>query len=76
MATYMPREERERNLVWCAVRDATVIVEGACARADANTVCASRSMTMSDLPPVDSNYFDVIMRVDRLGRRTRLRRAR
>jgi hypothetical protein len=66
MATYKLSEKRERSLVRCAVCDATVITEVACASwIDANTACASRGMTQVASPFDGNDYFDVIMRVGR-----------
>ena len=77
MATYRPSQEPERRLVRCAACNATVIAEVACIGwADANTACASRSMTQVASPFESSDYFDVIMRVGRpISRGARLRRA-
>ena len=74
MSSYRHSEE----IVRCAACDARVFAEIACAgRADANTVCALCGVPIADLPLVDSNYFDVIMRVGRpMGRGARFRRAR
>ena len=44
---------------------------------NANTMCALCGIAMPDLPVVDSDYFNVVMRVGRpLGRVARLRRVR
>ena len=77
MSSYRHSEEDERRIVRCAACDARVFAEIACAgRADANTVCALCGVAIADLPLVDSNYFDVIMRVGRpMGRGARFRRA-
>ena len=78
MGTYLRSGEGERGRIRCAVCDATVMAEVACAgRADANTVCASCGTTQVASPSEDCNYFDVIMRVGRpiISRGARLRRA-
>ena len=77
MATYRPKEERDRSLARCGVCDTTVIEEVACAgRADANTACGSCGMKLVNPPFSGGGYFDVIMSVGRpIGRGARLRRA-
>ena len=78
MSTYRHSEEDERRIVRCAACDAMVFAENAgSGHTDANTVCALCGVAIADLPFVDCDYFDVIMRVGRpTGRGTRLRRAR
>ena len=66
MAIYWPNEDDKQSLDRCAVCDATVLAEVACAgRADANTVCASCGMTLVNSPFEGGDYYDVIMRVGR-----------
>ncbi len=78
MGTYQRSGEGERGRIRCAVCDATVIAEAACAgRTDANTVCVKCGMMVVEPPFEDCDYFDVIMRVGRpLGRAAWLRRTR
>ncbi len=71
-------KENEQRIARCARCDAMVFAEPAgSGRIDANTVCELCSLTIPDLPVVDSDYFNVVMRVGRpLGRVARFRRAR
>ena len=77
MAINRRSEEDERRIVRCAVCDGTVLAEVAgFGRIDANTACASCGITLVDSPFSGSDYYDVIMRIGRLGwRGARLRRA-
>ena len=66
MTSHRHSEEDERRILRCAVCEATVVAEVACAGwADANTVCASCGKTQVDSPFEGGDYFDVIMRVGR-----------
>ena len=78
MSGYRHSEKDERRILRCAACDAMVFAENAgSGHTDANTVCALCGVAIADLPFVDCDYFDVIMRVGRhMGRGTRLRRAR
>jgi hypothetical protein len=71
-------EEDEERIARCSRCDAMVFAELAgSGRIDANTVCELCGLTIPDLPVVDSDYFNVVMRVGRPpGRVTRFRRAR
>ena len=70
-------EEDERRILRCATCSAMVFTDLASTGGiDANIVCALCGMTIADLPFVDSDYFDVIMRVGRpMGRGARFRRT-
>lgn len=70
--------EDDRRFVRCARCDAIVFAEPAGGgHANANTMCDLCGMRMPDLPVVDSDYFNVVMRVGRpLGHVARFRRAR
>ena len=71
MATYIPSEERESDLVRCGVCGAIVITEVACARADGNTVCTACGLTQVASPFEGCDYFE-FMKVGRpLGRAQR-----
>ena len=76
--TYRRNEGDERRIARCARCDAIVFEEIASASLfDVNITCAFCGMMMLDLPIVDSDYFNVIMRVGRpLGVGARFRRAR
>ena len=71
-------EEDEQRIARCSRCDAMVFAELAgSGRIDANTVCELCGLTIPDLPVVDSDYFNVVMRVGRPpGRVTRFRRAK
>ena len=78
MATDRHNEDDSRSLARCAACNATVITQIDCREsANANTVCTTCGMTLVDPPFVDSDYFNVVMRVGRpKGRATRLRREK
>jgi hypothetical protein len=78
MSSYRHSKEDERRIVRCAACDAMVFAEIAgFGRVDANTVCTMCGMTMPDLPVVDGDYFNVVMRVGRPhGRVARFRRPK
>jgi hypothetical protein len=70
--------EDERRVARCARCAAIVFAEpaGSC-HTDANTICELCGITMLDLPFVDGDYFNVIMKAGRpLGHVARLRRVR
>ena len=72
---YRGNGEDDRRFARCARCDAIVFAEpaGSC-HANSNAMCALCGMTMHDLPFVDSDYFNVVMRVGRP--RARLRQAK
>ena len=75
---YRGDEEDEQRIARCARCDAMVFARptGRC-HTDAYTVCVLCGLTIPDLPVVDSDYFNVVMRVGRpLGRVAPFRRAR
>ena len=75
---YRGNGEDDRRFARCVRCDAMVFAEpaGSCHN-NANTMCALCGIAMPDLPVVDSDYFNVIMRVGRpLGVGARFRRAR
>jgi hypothetical protein len=75
---YRGSGEDDRRFARCATCDAIVFAapEGSC-HTNASTVCALCDIGMPSLPVMDSDYFDVIMRVGRpMGRMTRFRRAK
>lgn len=75
---YRGNGEDNRPFARCARCDAIVFGEtaGSC-HTNANIGCELCGIEMPDLPVVDSDYFDVIMRVGRpLGPGARFRRAR
>ena len=75
---YRGDEEDERRFARCARCDAIVVAapKGSC-HTNASTMCALCDIAMPSLPFVDSDYFNVVMRVGRpLGRVGRFRRAR
>ena len=75
---YRGDQEDGQRIARCARCDAMVLAGpmGSC-HTDAYTVCALCGLPISDLPVVDSDYFNVVMRVGRpLGRVARFRRAR
>ena len=68
----------DRRFARCSRCDAIVFAEpaGSC-HTNTNIMCELCGMTMHDLPFVDSDYFNVVMRVGRPpGRVARLRRER
>jgi hypothetical protein len=75
---YRGNGEDDRRFARCARCDAIVWAEPAGSRhTDASTVCGMCGMSMSDLAFVDSDYFNVIMRVSRAtGHVLRPRRLR
>ena len=75
---YRGNGEDERRIARCASCDAMVFAELArSCHTNATIMCELCGMTMPDLPFVDSDYFNVVMRVGRpLGRVARFRRAR
>jgi hypothetical protein len=75
---YRGDSEDDRQFARCARSDAIVFAEPAnSCHTDANTMCELCGMMMPDLPFVDSDYFNVVMRVNSpLGRVVRFRRAR
>ena len=75
---YRGNDEGERWFMRCARCDAMVIAEPAgSGHTNANIVCDLCGMKMPNLPVVDDDYFNVVMRVGRhLGRVARFRRAR
>jgi hypothetical protein len=75
---YRGSGEGDRRFARCARCDAIVFAEPAGSyHTNANIACELCGMTMPELPFVDSDYFNVVMRVGRpLGRVARLRRAR
>ena len=75
---YRGNGEDDRRFARCARCNAIVFAEPAgCCHTKANTACTLCGMTMPDLPVVDSDYFNVVMRVGRpLSRVARFRRAR
>ena len=75
---YRGNGEDDRRFALCARCDAIAWEgpAGSC-HTDANTVCALCGMNRADLPFVDSDYFNVAMRVGRPpGRVARFCRAR
>jgi len=75
---YRGNGEDDRRFARCARCDAIVFAEpaGSC-NTYAKIGCELCGIAMPELPFVDSDYFDVIMRVGRpIGREARLRRAR
>ena len=75
---YRGNGDDDRRIGRCARCDAIVFSEpaGSC-HINANIACELCGMTMPDLPFVDSDYFNVVMRVGRpLSRVARFRRAR
>ena len=77
MVTYPHHKDGGERREKCAVCAAMVLAEvGLVGRANANTVCSTRGMTVVEPPFEDRDYFDVIMRVGRpIWRGARLRRA-
>jgi hypothetical protein len=75
---YRGNGEDDRQVARCAKCDAIVFAEPAgSSHTNANIACALCGMTMPDLPFVDSDYFNVVMKVGRpLGSGARLRRVR
>jgi len=71
-------QEDAPRIARCSRCDAMVFAEVASSsHSDANTVCELCGLPKADLPVVDSDYFNVAMRVGRpLGRVARFRRAR
>ena len=75
---YRGNGEDDGRFARCVRCDAIVFAEptGSC-RTNASIMCELCGMTMPDLPFVDSDYFNVVMRVGRpVGRSGRFRRAR
>ena len=75
---YRGKGEDDRRFARCATCDAIVFAEptGSC-RTITNIACELCGMTMPDMPFVDGDYFNVVMRVGRPpGRVARFRRAR
>lgn len=75
---YRDNGEDDRRFARCARCDAMVFAElaGSC-HTNATIVCDLCGIAIPDLPVVDSDYFNVVMRVGRpLGRVARFRRAR
>ena len=70
--------EDDRRVARCSACDAIVFAERAgSGHITASIICELCGMTMPDLPFVDSDYFNVVMRVGRpLGHVARLRRVR
>jgi hypothetical protein len=70
--------EDDRRFARCAGCRAIIFAEpaGSC-RTNANIACELCGLMTPDLPVVDGDYFNVVMRVGRpLGRVARFRRAR
>jgi len=75
---YRGNGEDERRTARCASCDAIVFAEpaGSC-DTFANTMCELCGMSMPDLSFVDSDYFNVVMRIGRpLGHVARFGRAK
>ena len=75
---YRGNGEDDRRFARCARCAAIVFAEpaGSC-HTNADIMCELCGITMPDLPFVDSDYFNVVMRIGRpLGHLARLRRAR
>ena len=70
--------EDDRRFTRCARCDAIVFAEPASScHTNANIMCELCGIAMPDLPVVDDDYFNVVMRVGRpLGHVARFRRAR
>ena len=70
--------EDDRRFARCARCDAIVFAEPTgSGHSHANIVCDLCGIAMPDLPLVDNDYFNVVMRVGRpVGRAGRFRRAR
>ena len=74
---YRGDEEDERRFARCARCDAIVFAAPGSCHTNASTECALCDIAMPALPFVDSDYFNVVMRVGRpLGRVARFRRVR
>jgi hypothetical protein len=75
---YRGNGEDERRTARCAGCDAIVFADPASScHASANIMCELCGTAMPDLPFVDNDYFNVVMRGGRpLGHVARLRRAR
>lgn len=75
MATDRHNEDDSRSLARCAACNATVIAQIDCREpVDANTVCATCGMTIFD-SPLQSDYFEVAMKIHRRGPAPRPRRS-
>ena len=74
---YRGNGEDDRRFARCARCDAIVFEPTSSCHTNANIACELCGMMMPDLPFMDSDYFNVVMRVGRpLGHVARFRRAR
>jgi hypothetical protein len=75
---YRGNGEDDRQVARCAKCDAIVFAEPAgSSHTNANIACALCGMSMPDPPFVDSDYFNLVMKVGRpLGRVARFDRAK